>query len=486
MNFHQIVILIAIVWYVVTAWFSSGYIQLDEHYQIIEFAGYINGWNDANDLAWEFNSQIRSSIQPYFAALILKFCGWINVTNPFSQAFALRLLTALFSVFSITIFVNSVKSLISKKFWKPFILLSYFIWFLPYINVRFSSETWSGLFLLLSISILITKNKNLTQYWWIGILLGLSFLFRFQAGIVIATIGCWLLIKDKISLINIAMISLGFIFIFFLGVISDFFFYGNLTITPWNYFYVNLIEGVASNFGVSPFYFYFQEIYFKSFIPFGVLIFTSIIIAIIKKREELIFWIVLIFIISHSLISHKEFRFIFPIINLLPIFIIWSLEEINKLNLNITKGKAIIIFVFLISSVNTIGLIVASTTPPSSGIIEIAKQISLLEKKKNVNFMFTGEANPYAPWNCKANFYLENNLNTQKIFSKSRYSNSKISQDTTDVFAFSINDSNRKIVKKIINNLNLKYRGKNVSNWALPFFLVYNAHDKNVILLYSN
>ena len=164
MKFEQIVCVIAIIWYILTAWFSSGYIHLDEQYQIIEFAGYWNGWNQANELTWEFDSQIRSSIQPFLGASIFRFCEWINVTNPFHQAFVLRLLTVVFSLFSIQFFIKSCRFLVSQKLWKTFVLLSYFIWFLPYINVRFSSETWSGLFLLLAIGLLI-RNSNSYAPW---------------------------------------------------------------------------------------------------------------------------------------------------------------------------------------------------------------------------------------------------------------------------------------------------------------------------------
>ena len=376
MKFEQTVFVIAIIWYTITAWFSSGYIHLDEQYQIIEFAGYINGWNNANELAWEFSSQIRSSIQPFLCASFFKFCEWINVTNPFHQAFVLRLITALFSVLSIRFFINSFRNIVTHKFWRIFVILSYFIWFLPYINVRFSSETWSELFLLLAIGIHIRNAKKAINYWYFGVSLGFAFIFRFQAGIAIATIGCWVVFKERISPKLIGMTSLGFGLVFILGIVLEYFFYGNWTFTSWNYLRVNLIEGVASSFGVSPFYYYIQEIYKRAFTPFGIIVLATTIYAIIKKRNQLVTWVVLVFIIVHSMIGHKEVRFIFPIINLLPVFVIWFLEGMDSLNPRMIKSKIFKIGVLFLIGINAIGLVISSTTPPSSGRIETAKQIS--------------------------------------------------------------------------------------------------------------
>ena len=145
---NKSILIIALLVYTLTAFFSIGYFNADEHYQIIEFAGVIDGTNNTSNLPWEYSKKIRSIIQPTIAFAIFKVSSFFSITDPYSKAFILRLITALLSVFVITNFIKEAKRFISSKHWIVFYFLSYFLWFLPFINVRFSSETWSGLFFL--------------------------------------------------------------------------------------------------------------------------------------------------------------------------------------------------------------------------------------------------------------------------------------------------------------------------------------------------
>ena len=52
MKFKHAILLAAFIWYAFTAYFSMGYYHADEHYQIIEFAGSIDGSNTEPELAF--------------------------------------------------------------------------------------------------------------------------------------------------------------------------------------------------------------------------------------------------------------------------------------------------------------------------------------------------------------------------------------------------------------------------------------------------
>lgn len=483
MKFQKIIFLIAIIWYTVTAWFSSGYLHPDEHYQIIEFAGYINGWNNSSELMWEFESQIRSSIQPFLCALFLKIWKWINIDNPFHQGFLLRLITGLFSVFCIRFFVNSCNKFVPQKFWKTFVVMSFFLWFLPFINVRFSSETWSGLFLLLGVGTILRGVKN---YFLLGLILGFSFLFRFQAGIIIATIFLWFLIKNSVTVKQVSRLCFGFLAILFLGIFLDFLFYNNWTFTGWNYFYMAFLDINYLDFGVSPFYFYFKEVYRKAFTPFGVLIIASFIYALVKKRNHIVTWVIFVFVLIHSAIPHKEFRFLFPIINFLPLLIIWFVTRLSALDFTLIKFSLFRAVLFVFFVMNLTSLTVASTIAPSTGLIETANQIHNLKSKKEVNFFYTKAINPYTPYGMKANFYSARFVKMEEVFVDSTYSFLFDKTDQMDVLAVSSNHMHHEVVNDFIERLNLKLRNKNVNNWALPFLKIYGAHDSNVVLLFTN
>ena len=50
--------------YVVAVFNSNGFHHPDEHFQLIEVAGIRAGWNSVRDLAWEYDYQIRPTLQP--------------------------------------------------------------------------------------------------------------------------------------------------------------------------------------------------------------------------------------------------------------------------------------------------------------------------------------------------------------------------------------------------------------------------------------
>jgi hypothetical protein len=80
--------------HVAAACFHGGFLNADEHYQIIEFAQ--QSWPSvAVTLPWEFAAQIRPALQPWLVVVLIRLCRVFGVTTPFTIAFLLRLLSAL-------------------------------------------------------------------------------------------------------------------------------------------------------------------------------------------------------------------------------------------------------------------------------------------------------------------------------------------------------------------------------------------------------
>jgi len=262
MKFHQKIFTIAFIVYSITAVQSVGYFHGDEHYQIIEFAGILDGSNEPKDLPWEYGEQIRPTLQPVIGYLILQSCEFLSITSPYSKATILRLITAVFSLIIIYFFANSCKKIVAPKYWKLFLILTYFLWFLPFINVRFSSETWSGLLLLLSAGLVIRNHRSYSSYFILGGVLGLSFLFRYQIAFAIVGLIFWLLIIRKENVTKLFILSFSILIVIAAGILIDSWYYGNWTITTLNYFVVNLIDGKAADFGTSPWFYYFFFIFF--------------------------------------------------------------------------------------------------------------------------------------------------------------------------------------------------------------------------------
>ena len=75
------------------------------------------------------------------------------------------------------------------------------------------------------------------------------------------------------------------------------------------YFWVNVMEGRAKEFGVQPWYWYL-EMLCQHLGPIVVLILVGI------RRSAFLGWVALIILVSHSVLGHKEVRFLYPLVPL--------------------------------------------------------------------------------------------------------------------------------------------------------------------------
>ena len=199
------VLIFGFILYISAAVFSVGFLHPDEHFQIMEFANLKTGLNSPDDLAWEFNARLRPSIQPTIAYLVIEACNTIGIDNPFDQSTVLRIISSVLGFIVMLMLIHTFKDeLDTNKLQKWLIYLSIFLWFLIFIHVRFSSENWTGLFFFAGISVYLnSRQKSIAYILLTGVLLGLSFLFRFQTGIMIAGFFAWILFINKESFKNI-------------------------------------------------------------------------------------------------------------------------------------------------------------------------------------------------------------------------------------------------------------------------------------------
>ena len=100
----SILLIIAAIVYIISAWYNIGYYHADEHYQLIEFSGLKLGWNNKNNLAWEFHSMIRPSFQVWVCYLLFGFFNILGISDPYILSFILRLVTAFLAIVGIYVF----------------------------------------------------------------------------------------------------------------------------------------------------------------------------------------------------------------------------------------------------------------------------------------------------------------------------------------------------------------------------------------------
>ena len=82
------------------AFFSVGYYQADEHYQLLEFAGLKLHLNQAENLPWEYHEKMRATIQPIIAIIIYRISSCFSITSPFIVVLFLRIMSACLAFYS--------------------------------------------------------------------------------------------------------------------------------------------------------------------------------------------------------------------------------------------------------------------------------------------------------------------------------------------------------------------------------------------------
>ncbi len=315
----------------ITAWFSVGWHQCDEYYQILEFGSYKLGLTPPNDLAWEFGARMRPALQPLLVVVVHHLFQLFGSTDPFLITFVLRLLSAALFWRATTLMVRAFGgSLREPVLLHWFVLLSYFLWIAVYNGVRFSSESWSGSLFTIGFALLMLDRERLRTWLLAGAFFGLAFVVRFQSALLIAGIMCWAAFIDKASVRKFVSLAGGVLLALLLGIIIDHWFYGEWVISQWNYFVENIVHGKAESFGVDPWYAYFLQAIERGIPPTSLIYVLAPFVLLVFARRDAITWTIVPFIAGHALIGHKELRFLFPMLGLMPIVIVRAIDLLRR------------------------------------------------------------------------------------------------------------------------------------------------------------
>jgi len=263
----------------------------------------------------------------------------IGIGDPYTQLTILRVLLGImmFAVFNLLALyyfnVQWPEKPVDQCNLLIVLLLMNFSWALPYSRTIFSSEMMSsllffGTFLLYQIK--KDKTKNIFLPIVIGFLFSLAFYFRFQTATFLLGFGIWLIFIEK-RYNHILPIAAGFILGVFLNVLLDHGYYKEWVFTPYAYYHVNINEGRATQFGTSSFLRYIGLLILVAPAPLLSIVFLLYSIkTFFRKYSNPIFLSTVLFIILHSMVGHKEERFMFPVFNAMPLIIGWSLPSLQS------------------------------------------------------------------------------------------------------------------------------------------------------------
>ena len=353
---------------VITSWYSVGRYHADEQYQILEFVGFKKGINEAKDMPWEFQLKMRPTVQVAFASVVINLLENFNLSNPFIWAFILRLFSAFLGLFATYNILQFYKHKIPEKLFNALCFLSLFYCFIPYFHVRFSSENISsslffiGLFGILSF---FESRKSVLTLFLLAIVIGLAGVVRLQTNFLLIGFLAWIIFIRGENFKTIFIILLGIIFANVIGILSDKWFYGTWEISSCNYLYHNIILNKVADFGIQPIWFYFEEIFLNAIPPFSLIVFFCFGYLFIRLPKNYLTWTFIPFLLVHFAAGHKELRFLFVLIPVIPLVTVLTYNEIlnsvvaSKIK-SFLQNKKHKWFKILFITINTIVLLILS------------------------------------------------------------------------------------------------------------------------------
>lgn len=255
------------------------------------------------------------------------------------------------------------------------------------------------------------------RYVWLGLVIGLAILFRFQALLFAFGLLSWCCFVGKIKGKQFLLVITSIFLIISFGVVIDSWFYQKLTFSLYNYIEINVLKDAASFFGRFPWYYILLYIIKAPTYPIGLLLLSSFITVAIYNPKSIYVWCITPFLLIHILTPHKELRFLFPIANLSPVIIFLAIQFTEGLLLKLNKYVLNSIVCFLLL-VNAMGLIVICTKSTRKGDTEIADYIYHKFPNQKVNLITSYESNPFNPYmGFKTNFYKNKNTEISEITS---------------------------------------------------------------------
>jgi phosphatidylinositol glycan class B len=323
--------------HLIAAWCNGGFLNADEHYQIIEFAQYKLGRQAASGLAWEFAARMRPALQPWIAESAIRLAEAIGIASPFAIAFALRVVSTLLAMWvSLELSVRTLRGLESRMLKIMALFASFFFWLTPTVHSRFSSENWSAALLVAGLCLMLDaadcQRDRSARSVLLAICAGLTwsaaFYCRFQIGASIAGAAVWLLVIRRARVLLILMIAASFAAGCALNEVLDRWLYGVWTFVPYNYFVVNLVQGKAAAFGTTPWW--MIPVYFAVVLipPYSLIVIAVVAAGCWYARRALLVWTIVPFVALHALVGHKEPRFLIPMLYFIGPLVAVSIEAI--------------------------------------------------------------------------------------------------------------------------------------------------------------
>ncbi|XP_053677771.1 GPI mannosyltransferase 3 [Anopheles nili] len=323
--------------FLVTTWFVP-----DEYWQSLEVAhrlafGY-------GHLTWEWTAGIRSYLYPALIAGLYKLLAVFNLDTVDLLTMLPRILQACLSAYGDYRFYVWCK----RSKWSMFLLASSWCWF--YVGSRTMANTLETTLTMVALSYFPWVSECTRFLWPVA----LSFFIRPTSvipwvplclyHIKKSTHPTWELLLKRYLLIG-ALTGL-------LCVGIDSYFHGTLLFSSFEFLKYNVLKGVGSFYGEHPWYWYLYAglpvVLGISVLPFLLASYETVRHRKVFKERLVLLYSVFFTILVYSLLSHKEFRFLLPI---LPMCLFVTADYLSRWSRK-ASSKMIWLVALLVVAVN--------------------------------------------------------------------------------------------------------------------------------------
>ena len=317
-------------------------------------------------------------MQPAIYLVLIKPLIWCGDQNPFHWVVLIRLFSSLIGWLSLVgLALLSAKWIENPKLRNIAILFCGVLWFLPGLHARHSSENLSGSLFYLTLSILFLSEERLFSLSEIESNLLVYFNWPFIRGFVRIPLSSGLSRRWNLFLLAflplqaphgieiLASMLSGTLLCIALCTVLDHWGYGVWTFAPWNYFHYNLVLNHVSDVDTHPLWDFFRSSFTETFPPLDLLLSACVLGWIIKPRHPLTWASAPLFIV-HTLIGHKELRFLFPIAHAAPLLAVQFLDTTRSFSqraLHFLQTRFAMALLSVLFTINIIALLASSLIP---------------------------------------------------------------------------------------------------------------------------
>ncbi|CAK9140301.1 unnamed protein product [Ilex paraguariensis] len=324
------------------------YFNPDEHWQSLEVAHRIAfGYGH---LTWEWKKGIRSYLHPMLFALLYRVLALLHLDTPWFMTKAPRLLQSIISAFGDLYLYKLSEVLLGQHVaqWAvsfPVIFLMAFVdrdmrprlfaqltnWFMFFCITRTLSNSLETVLTVVALyywpCMRVSSSKVPSGSRKLGLTLAaLACAIRPTSAITWVYVGLLelFLAHDKLKFIFLEVAPIG-VLVLGLTFLLDRLMYGSWVFVPLNFLKFNFLSSGGDYYGTHKWHWYLSQgftVMVFTFLPFSI---AGIILSKHWKLSGLIAWVLGLY----SVLGHKEFRFVLPVLPIALMFSGYSLATIS-------------------------------------------------------------------------------------------------------------------------------------------------------------